>query len=56
MPRKTRCRFIGGYPDCWRFTPEDAPEARFALLDGEEIISALAYCNLHGLWEGFPEK
>ena len=26
MPRKTRCRFIGGYPDCWRFTPEDAPE------------------------------
>jgi superoxide reductase len=37
-------------------TPEDAPEARFALLDGEEIISALAYCNLHGLWEGFPEK
>ena len=37
-------------------TPEDAPEARFALLDGEEIISALAYCNLHGLWEGVPEK
>ncbi len=31
--------------------PNDAPKAQFALLDGEEIIEAYAYCNLHGLWK-----
>ena len=23
MPRKQRCRWIGGYPDHWSFAPED---------------------------------
>ncbi len=31
--------------------PNDAPTASFALLDGEELIEAFAYCNLHGLWK-----
>ena len=31
--------------------PNDEPKAQFALLDGEEIIEAYAYCNLHGLWK-----
>ncbi len=30
--------------------PGDAPKASFALLDGDEIVRAYAYCNLHGLW------
>ncbi len=31
--------------------PGDAPVADFALLPGDEVISCLAYCNLHGLWK-----
>lgn len=31
--------------------PSDEPKAQFALLDGEKVISAYAYCNLHGLWK-----
>jgi len=31
--------------------PGDAPKAQFALVDGDEAISAYAYCNLHGLWK-----
>lgn len=27
------------------------PEAKFALLEGEKVIAAYAYCNLHGLWK-----
>lgn len=30
--------------------PGDAPMARFALLEGEEVIKTLEYCNLHGLY------
>ena len=30
--------------------PGDSPVAKFALLDGEEVIKALEYCNLHGLY------
>lgn len=30
--------------------PGDEPKAEFALLDGDEVIRAYAYCNLHGLW------
>jgi superoxide reductase len=29
----------------------DAPEAVFALADGEKAVAAYAYCNLHGLWK-----
>ena len=28
-----------------------APEAVFALAEGEELIAAYEYCNLHGLWK-----
>jgi superoxide reductase len=30
--------------------PGDAPLATFALVDGDEVIEAFAYCNLHSLW------
>ena len=30
--------------------PGDAPIAKFALLEGEKVIRALEYCNLHGLY------
>ncbi len=29
----------------------DKPEATFALTDGEKLIAAYEYCNLHGLWK-----
>lgn len=32
--------------------PGDEPVAQFALLPGEEVIEALEYCNLHGLYSG----
>ena len=28
----------------------DAPEATFALAEGDEAVAAYDYCNLHGLW------
>lgn len=28
-----------------------APEATFALIPGDEVVAAYAYCNLHGLWK-----
>ena len=34
MPRKPRCRCIGGYPDHWAFSPDEAAE-------GEPIIMGL---------------
>ena len=30
--------------------PGQAPEAEFILADGEEVVAAYEYCNLHGLW------
>jgi superoxide reductase len=32
-------------------TAEDKPHAEFALQDGEKLIAAYEYCNLHGLWK-----
>jgi len=31
--------------------PGDAPTVDFALVDGDEVVSVYAYCNLHGLWK-----
>lgn len=31
--------------------PGEKPAAQFALVEGDELISAYAYCNLHGLWK-----
>lgn len=31
-------------------TPEDAPEANFAVAEGDEPVKVYAYCNTHGLW------
>lgn len=31
-------------------TPNDPPQAVFALAEGDEVVAAYAYCNLHGLW------
>ena len=31
--------------------PEDAPEAVFALSEGQTPKAVYAYCNLHGLWK-----
>ena len=33
-----------------RLAPADAPEATFKLTDDDKLLSAEAYCNLHGLW------
>ncbi len=32
--------------------PGDAPEACFAICDGDEVEAVYEYCNLHGLWKG----
>lgn len=32
-------------------TPDQAPKAEFALAEGDSVITAYAYCNLHGLWK-----
>ena len=34
-----------------KLNPGDRPEALFALVDGDEVLSAYAYCNLHSLWK-----
>lgn len=34
-----------------RLTPDDQPQAEFALLDGEQVVAAYEWCNLHGLWQ-----
>ena len=31
--------------------PGDKPVAQFALLPGEEVVAALEFCNLHGLYK-----
>ena len=31
--------------------PGSEPKAVFALADGDSVVSAYAYCNLHGLWK-----
>ena len=31
--------------------PGDAPRAEFALLPGEKVVAAYAYCNLHSLFK-----
>ena len=31
--------------------PGDAPKATFAIVDGDEVVAAYAYCNLHSLWK-----
>lgn len=31
--------------------PDEAPIAEFCLTDGEEVVCAYEYCNLHGLWK-----
>ena len=34
-----------------KFQPGDKPEAIFTLADGDELVAAYEYCNLHGLWK-----
>ena len=31
--------------------PGDAPKAKFALVEGDEVLAVYAYCNLHSLWK-----
>lgn len=31
--------------------PGQAPRACFALAEGDEVVAAYEYCNLHGLWK-----
>ena len=31
--------------------PEEAQKAEFALVEGDKVVAAYAYCNLHGLWK-----
>jgi superoxide reductase len=30
--------------------PGEKPVAEFALIDGDEVVAAYEFCNLHGLW------
>ncbi len=30
---------------------DSAPEVQFALVAGDKVVAAYAYCNLHGLWK-----
>lgn len=32
--------------------PGEVPVAQFALCEGDRVVAAYAYCNLHGLWKG----
>ena len=32
-------------------TPENEPCAEFVLAEGEEVVAAYEYCNLHGFWK-----
>ena len=34
-----------------KLEPGDEPKACFALCEGEKVVSAYAYCNLHSLWK-----
>lgn len=34
-----------------KLAPGDAPKAVFALTQDDSMLSAYAYCNLHGLWK-----
>ena len=36
---------------CKTLSAGEAPEAVFALAEGEQAVAAYAYCNLHGLWK-----
>lgn len=31
--------------------PGEAPTVQFALCEGDKVVAAYAYCNLHGLWK-----
>lgn len=31
--------------------PGQEPKATFALADGDKVVAAYEYCNLHGLWK-----
>jgi superoxide reductase len=31
--------------------PGEKPAAVFSLAEGDKVLSAYAYCNLHGLWK-----
>lgn len=35
--------------------PEQAPEALFTLEEGETVLGAYEYCNIHGLWYAAAE-
>lgn len=32
--------------------PGQKPQAEFMLCEGDKVVAAYAYCNLHGLWKG----
>ena len=48
MPRPPRCRWIGGYPEYWSFTPDDAesPDTVTLTLDEYETIRLIDYAGL----------
>lgn len=31
--------------------PGQKPEVTFSIVDGDEVVAAYEYCNLHGLWK-----
>lgn len=39
----------GGQRKC--LSPGEEPSAVFALAEGDKVVAAYEYCNLHGLWK-----
>ena len=37
MPRKPRCRWIGGYPDHWEFSPEEVSDSEPVIMSLDEF-------------------
>ena len=37
MPRKQRCRWSGGYPDCWEFSPEETADQKPVVMSLDEF-------------------
>lgn len=36
---------------CVKLNYKDEPYAEFVLTEGDEVVAAYAYCNIHGLWK-----
>jgi predicted DNA-binding protein (UPF0251 family)/predicted Fe-Mo cluster-binding NifX family protein len=49
MPRPPRCRRIGGYPDHWSFSPDDAEEERESVILSLDEYEAIRLIDREGM-------